>query len=97
MTSLLGALEPLTAVLVGVFVFNELFTTYSALGIILVVDFCKFGAFSAKKEHIHRRLLFSFQAVYRISACTKITMYCYRNGCNYQYNKNRSQEIPLCG
>ena len=24
-------------------------------------------------------------------------MYCYRNGCNYQYNKNRGQEIPLCG
>lgn len=96
LTSLLGALEPLTAVLVGVFVFNELFTTYSALGIILVVISVSLVLFS-KKEHIHRRLLFSFQAVYRISACTKITMYCYRNGCNYQYNKNRSQEIPLCG
>lgn len=96
LTSLLGALEPLTAVLVGVFVFKELFTTYSALGIILVVISVSLVLFS-KREHIHRRLLFSFQAVYRISACTEITMYCYRNGCNYQYNKNRGQEIPLCG
>lgn len=37
LTSLLGALEPLTAVLIGVFVFKELFTVYSALGIMFVV------------------------------------------------------------
>lgn len=37
LTSLLGALEPLTAVLIGVFVFKELFTANSVLGIILVV------------------------------------------------------------
>lgn len=37
LTSLFGALEPLTAVLIGVFVFKELFTVYSAMGIALIV------------------------------------------------------------
>lgn len=37
LTSLLGALEPLAAVLIGVFVFKEIFTLYSALGVTLIV------------------------------------------------------------
>lgn len=37
LTSLLGALEPLMAVLIGVFIFKELFTVYSVSGIILVL------------------------------------------------------------
>ncbi|WP_394902256.1 DMT family transporter [Bacteroides xylanisolvens] len=47
LTSILGAMEPLTAVVIGVFVFKELFTLNSAIGIILillavsVVIFCK--------------------------------------------------------
>ena len=97
LTSLLGALEPLTAVLVGVFVIQRTLYYIQCFGHNPCCDFCKLGSFFSKREHIHRRLLFSFQAVYRISACTEITMYCYRNGCNYQYNKNRGQEIPLCG
>ena len=51
LTSLLGALEPLTAVLVGVFVFNELFTTYSALGIILVVISVSLVLFQQKRTY----------------------------------------------
>lgn len=35
LTSILGAMEPLTAVVIGVFVFKELFTLNSAIGIIL--------------------------------------------------------------
>lgn len=37
LTSILGAMEPLTAVVIGVFVFKELFTLNSAIGIILMV------------------------------------------------------------
>lgn len=37
LTSILGAMEPLTAVLIGVFVFKELFTLNSAIGIILIL------------------------------------------------------------
>jgi uncharacterized membrane protein len=51
LTSLLGALEPLTAVLVGVFVFKELFTTYSALGIILVVISVSLVLFQQKRTY----------------------------------------------
>ena len=36
-TAILGALEPLTAVLIGLFVFNEPFTTYLAIGIVLIL------------------------------------------------------------
>lgn len=35
--SMLGAMEPLTAVVIGVFVFKELFTLNSAIGIILIL------------------------------------------------------------
>ena len=37
LTSILGAMEPLTAVVTGVFVFKELFTLNSAIGIILIL------------------------------------------------------------
>lgn len=36
-TAILGALEPLTAVLIGLLVFNEPFTTYLAVGIVLIL------------------------------------------------------------
>ena len=37
LTSILGAMEPLKAVVIGVFVFKELFTLNSAIGIILIL------------------------------------------------------------
>ena len=37
-TAILGALEPLTAVLIGIFVFNELFTPRLGLGIVLILS-----------------------------------------------------------
>ena len=37
LTSILGEMEPLTAVVIGVFVFKELFTLNSAIGIILIL------------------------------------------------------------
>lgn len=37
LTSILGAMEPLTAVVIGVFVFKELFTLNCAIGIILIL------------------------------------------------------------
>lgn len=37
LTSILGAMEPLTAVVIGVFVFNELFTLSSVAGILLIL------------------------------------------------------------
>lgn len=37
LTSILGAMEPLAAVVIGVFVFKELFTLNSAIGIILIL------------------------------------------------------------
>ena len=36
-TAILGALEPLTAVLIGIFVFSEPFTLNLALGIVLIL------------------------------------------------------------
>ena len=36
-TAILGALEPLTAVLIGIFVFGEVFTSRLALGIVLII------------------------------------------------------------
>ena len=38
LTSILGAMEPLTAVVIGVFVFKELFTLNSAIGMILMAQ-----------------------------------------------------------
>lgn len=38
LTSILGAMEPLTAVIIGVFVFQELFTPNSAIGIFLILS-----------------------------------------------------------
>lgn len=38
LTSILGAMEPLTAVVIGVFVFKELFTLNSAIGIIFLAQ-----------------------------------------------------------
>ncbi len=37
-TAILGALEPMTAVLIGIFVFNESFTLQLALGIVLILS-----------------------------------------------------------
>lgn len=34
---ILGAMEPLTAVVIGVFVFNELFTLNTFIGILLIL------------------------------------------------------------
>lgn len=50
LTSLLGALEPLTAVLIGVFVFKELFTVYSAMGVTLVVASVSLVVFQEKRK-----------------------------------------------
>ncbi len=36
-TAVLGAMEPVTAVCVGIFAFNELFTKNLAMGILLIV------------------------------------------------------------
>ena len=38
LTSVLGAMEPVTAVIVGIFVFNEIFTTTIAIGITLIIS-----------------------------------------------------------
>ena len=38
LTSVLGAMEPVTAVIVGIFVFNEVFTTTIAIGITLIIS-----------------------------------------------------------
>ena len=38
LTSVLGAMEPVTAVIVGIFVFNEAFTTTIAIGITLIIS-----------------------------------------------------------
>jgi drug/metabolite transporter (DMT)-like permease len=37
-TAILGALEPLTAVLIGIFVFSEQFTVTLAVGILLILS-----------------------------------------------------------
>ena len=50
LTSLLGALEPLTAVLIGVFVFGEQFTTNSAWGIVLIVASVSLVLFQQRKH-----------------------------------------------
>lgn len=38
LTSVLGAMEPVTAVIVGIFVFNEIFTATIAIGITLIIS-----------------------------------------------------------
>lgn len=52
LTSLLGALEPLTAVLIGVFIFKEMFTIYSTLGIILVITAVSLVIFKEKRKSL---------------------------------------------
>ncbi len=37
LTSILGAMEPLTAVVIGVIAFGEAFTAYTAVGIVLII------------------------------------------------------------
>lgn len=54
-TSILGALEPLTAVIIGIFVFNEPFTPRLAAGIILIISAVTMIAYAqsphSKKQH----------------------------------------------
>lgn len=45
-TSILGALEPLTAVIIGIFVFHESFTTHLAVGIVLIITAVTIIAYS---------------------------------------------------
>ena len=55
LTSILGAMEPLTAVVIGVFVFKELFTLNSAIGIILILLECMwYGDFSYRYMGLFR-------------------------------------------
>ncbi len=49
-TAILGALEPLTAVLIGIFVFNEPFGTRLAIGIVLILSAVVITAYSQKKR-----------------------------------------------
>ena len=48
--SILGAMEPLTAVVIGVFVFKELFTVNSAVGIILILVAVSIVVFRRQKS-----------------------------------------------
>ena len=49
-TAILGALEPLTAVLIGIFVFNEPFGLRLAFGIVLILGAVIITAYSPKKS-----------------------------------------------
>ena len=49
-TAILGALEPLTAVLIGLLVFNEPFTTYLAIGIVLILAAVMIIALAQQKK-----------------------------------------------
>lgn len=49
LTSILGAMEPLTAVIIGVFAFNELFTVNSAVGILLILVSVSMVVFRERK------------------------------------------------
>ena len=49
-TAILGALEPLTAVLIGIFVFNEPFGSRLAIGIVLILSAVVITAYSQKKR-----------------------------------------------
>lgn len=55
LTSILGAMEPLTAVVIGVFVFKELFTLNSAIGIILILLAVSVVIFRKQKNEIPMR------------------------------------------
>lgn len=50
-TAILGALEPLTAVLIGLFVFGEPFTVYLAIGIVLILAAVVIIAMAQQKKH----------------------------------------------
>lgn len=50
LTSILGAMEPLTAVVIGVFVFKELFTVNSAIGILLILIAVSIVVFRRQKS-----------------------------------------------
>lgn len=50
LTSILGAMEPLTAVVIGVFVFKELFTVNSAVGIFLILIAVSIVVFRRQKS-----------------------------------------------
>ena len=49
-TAILGALEPLTAVLIGIFVFDEPFGTRLAIGIVLILSAVIITAYQPKKK-----------------------------------------------
>ena len=49
-TAILGALEPLTAVLIGIFVFNEPFGVRLAIGIVLILSAVIITAYQPKKH-----------------------------------------------
>lgn len=49
-TAILGALEPLTAVLIGIFVFNEPFGLRLAIGIVLILSAVIITAYQPKKK-----------------------------------------------
>lgn len=53
LTSILGAMEPLTAVVIGVFVFNELFTLNTLIGILLILIAVSMVVF---REHRMKRI-----------------------------------------
>lgn len=53
-TAILGALEPLTAVLIGLFVFGEPFTVYLAIGIVLILEAVVIIAMSQQKKHTYK-------------------------------------------
>lgn len=50
LTSILGAMEPLTAVVIGVLVFKELFTANSAIGILLILIAVSIVVFRRQKS-----------------------------------------------
>lgn len=50
LTSILGAMEPLTAVVIGVLAFNELFTVNSAVGILLILIAVGIVVFRERKK-----------------------------------------------
>lgn len=50
-TAILGALEPLTAVLIGIFVFNEAFGLRLAVGIVLILSAVIITAYQPKKKN----------------------------------------------
>jgi drug/metabolite transporter (DMT)-like permease len=50
-TAILGALEPLTAVLIGIFVFDEPFGFRLAIGIVLILSAVIITAYQPKKSH----------------------------------------------